>query len=87
MPRKGDHEHAREQSYIDFRPPVYGATSWSTVGFVFRSTLIFSVRILHACLGLGVYSPSEDGHVPASKSGPFIRAGVPKSGLLGHFQR
>lgn len=67
---------------------MHGATSWSTVGLVFRSTLIFFLlRILHACLGLGVYNPSDDGHVSASKLGLFIRAGVPRSGLLGHFQR
>ena len=65
----------------------FGFGGWSFVGVVFQPAFIFPFWIIHTCLGFGVGSLSDDGHVSVSKLGTFVPAAVPRTGLLSHDSR
>lgn len=67
--RKGNHEHAHEQSYVgpdqQCLAPLAGLPSALSLGIC----SFFSLQFFRSCLGFGVDSSSGDGHVSASESG------------------
>lgn len=85
MPWKGNHEHAHGRSYVGLdqrcSAPLAGLLS----------ILSLDRRFFHCGsfvpFWLWCGSPGDDGHVSASKSGPFVPSVVLRAGLMSHVPR